>query len=359
MFQHHVSLTTAFVATVALLGARAAPSRGCALCIGFPEKTATDHILDADLVVLARPSNESPYVYARGERLKGMDPGGEINLLVDTRTRRLMSAVPRRHAVLVLSERSEGWRSLGVASDDYLAILRRIAFVGADWEGAEGAEQRWRFFLPLFGHDDPSVRQLAYLEMGRAPYPVIQQLGRLAPRDVYAPLLQDPKYLKWRSLAILLLAQSDDPNDHRIVRDSYASAKRLRMTTNLGAWAAALIEIDGETAIADIEDAYLRSQSSSVEEVDAMVNALSMHGQAAGSLVQDRVIDSYRLLLNSHPSRAPRVVADLTAWGRSDLVKELSACLERYDAFDVEERVGIHRYLRSEPTSKELAGVSD
>ncbi|MEM9656893.1 MAG: hypothetical protein AAF961_00895, partial [Planctomycetota bacterium] len=225
--------------------------------------------------------------------------------------------------------------------------------------GEDGARRRWQFFLPLFGRDDPKLQQLAYLELGRAPYDAIRKLGRLAPRNTYEPLLQDPKYLKWRSLAILLLAQSKDPVDQRRVRDAFTLATRLGMTTNLAAWTAALIELDGPAAVDSIEAAYCLNADPTSGEVAAMVEALSMHGGVAKGVLQDRIVASYRPLLKAYPRFAPRVAADLVAWKRSELVAELSTCLALGQGFDIAEKRIIRQYLHAAPAPEEATLVSD
>ena len=51
-------------------------------------------------------------------------------------------------------------------------------------------KQRIEFFLKLVGHQDSRIRELAYLELGRAPYPMVRQLGRVVPREAIEPMLQ-------------------------------------------------------------------------------------------------------------------------------------------------------------------------
>lgn len=164
---------------------------GCTLCINFPEKTDVDHLADSSCVILARPTIEDPFTFSPTETLKGSFDGNEIGLLVDSMTRRVLTAETNR-SVLLYQEFADGdWKSLGVASDQYLPMVRRIVVLSKRWSGEAGRTRRWQFFLPLFGHDDPRIRQLAYLELGRAPYPTLKRLGQVAPRNSYADMLSD------------------------------------------------------------------------------------------------------------------------------------------------------------------------
>jgi hypothetical protein len=53
---------------LAMLGGRA---EACMVCIPFPEDTATDQLLQADVVVLGRENPDQPFSYVAIEVLKG------------------------------------------------------------------------------------------------------------------------------------------------------------------------------------------------------------------------------------------------------------------------------------------------
>jgi hypothetical protein len=123
----------------------------------------------------------------------------------------------------------------------------------------------------------------------------------------------------------------------------------------LAAWAAAAIEIERDSAIESIEDEYFRRADRSLEEIQAVVKAFSMHGSLRGSGLQDRIVASYRSLLQHHPQVAPLVARDLYAWKRRELVEELSTVLREDSAYKTSEMQLIRRYLRAAGSSEELA----
>ncbi len=329
------------------------------ICIGFPNKTDADYLIESQCVVIASCDVNDPFRYAPCETLKGTFDGNDIDLLVDSVTRRVLQANPNRRVVLLQHERGGPWRHLGIASDAYESIVRRIVTVSADWQGSDGASRRLQFFMPLFGHDDPNIRQLAYLEMGRAPYPAIKQLGRIASRDDYAPMLTEFRYVEWRSLAILLLAQSDDPKDKQSILDSFYSTERVGLTSNLAAWVAAAIEVDGESAIRFIENHYFRRTDRNREELQAVMKALSMHGSQPNAELQNRIVDSYRVLLEHFPVYGPQVADDLFGWERSELTDVLSIILNSGEELDQTGKRSIGRYLHAAASREELALVRD
>lgn len=326
----------------------------CTLCIGFPEKTDVDYLLEADCIVLARQSPEDVFTFQPHETLKGRWDGVEIDLLVDSKTRRILRTNEDRCVILVQDRQGGSWRSLGIVSESYVSVARRVVLLLSDSvRKSADARQRWEFFLPLFGHRDPRIRELAYLELGRAPYSVIKQVGQAASREDWMPMLSDPMYLEWRSLAILLLAQSENPQDKQRVLDAFRSAHRFGLTTNLAAWAAGAIEVDAEATIRFIEDEYLCKASRSEKEIEAVIAALSMHGSQQDSERQDRIVAGYRLLLEYHPPFAPQVADDLYDWGRSELIEELAAIERGETEFVSAGRKSIQRYLHASASLKE------
>ena len=295
----------------------------CTICVGMPEKSDADYLLEGHCVILAREDSELPFSFAPVEVLKGEFDGREIELLVDSLTRRRLAVDESRKVILVQEQESGSWRSLGIASDDFESVVRRILLHAPAWQVDSGREKRVEFFLPLFGHDDPQIYRLAYLEMGRAPYQVIRRLGRVAPREQYAAMLGDKKYLQWRPLAILLLAQSESAEKGQSIWDSLESAQRFQLTTNLAAWATAAIEIDGDKAIEYLQEHYCRRSDRTPEELREVVKALSLQGTQDNGALRDRIIAAYRVLLENHPATAELVSRDLDAWQRSDLTNLL------------------------------------
>ncbi len=305
----------------------AAPAQllACVVCVGLPEKTATDHIIDAECVILARHHAGDRFAYAARTVLKGAHRGEPIDLLVDSVIRRAFESDEDRHVVLVRGSGDGPWRSLGLASKDYETVIRRLAVLSDSWRGEEGVRARLRFFFLLLGHEDLQVRELAYLELGRAPYSMIQRMGRAVPYECYAPMLTERRYLQWRSLAILLHAQSESPTDKRRITDAFHTAERLGITTNLAAWAAAAIEVDAESSIGFIEDSYFRRHDRTPDEIEAVLKAISMHGSEKSGVLRERIITGYGVLLEHHPGFATRVAEDMRNWGRPGRDKNSSA----------------------------------
>jgi len=294
-----------------LLSARA---QACPICVAMPTKTVADHLIESETVVLARENVEKPFTYSVVKILKGEPPTEAFGLFVDSSTRRRLKFHPGEAVVLVRRGMGQNWQRLGIADEEYQNVVERILLFADRWTREGDVQHRLEFFLSLFGHKNRSIFELAYLELGRAPYEKIKQMAKFVSRDQLLPLLEQREYIEWRPLAILLLAQKADPRDRKTIEETFQSCQEFGATTNLAAWATAYIEIHGEKAVEEIEATYLRVSERSATEIRAVLMALSVHGQSARTQLRDRIVKSYGVALRFRPATAGAIAADLTQW---------------------------------------------
>ena len=207
-----------------------------------------------------------------------------------------------------------------------LPVFREILELAPTWKDAGTA--RSDYFAKLFGHEHPVLRDLAHLELARAPYTEIRKLGRKYPRAKVLEAMSDPRYMEWWALHILLLGQSGDERDRKRIVESVRSAEQLELPLHLGAWVTAYIEIEGEPALEFVESSYLR-QSRRAEEVRQVAAALSVHGNNGRTELRDRIVAAYRLILERHPAMVATLVGDLLAWQRWEMADAVSAATDR------------------------------
>ena len=283
------------------------------VCIPFPQSTVADKLLRAEVVVLARENAKKPFSYVAVEVLKGALDDPQIDLFLDSSTRRRLAVDPDRSVVLVLSGPST-WRALGYASPRYEAVVREILSRASLWRERAGQVNRATYFMPYLTDEEGSIRELAYLEVGQASYDTIRKADRFVPADQLRAFLTDPQYLEWRALYILLLGVNANSDEKQVIRASIASCAKFDLTLNLSAWATALIEIDGEEAVDWVETMYLGAPDRDPDAVLEVVKALSVHGARERSELRRRIAESYGVLIEAHPSLAGWVARDLTAW---------------------------------------------
>ncbi len=288
--------------------------------------SAADHLLSAESVVLAREDPDRPFHFSPTEVLKG-DPGDEpIELFLDSGTRRTLSKDTEKTVVLAMTTAEDGvvhWQRIGLADEAFEPIVRHTLASEEVWMASP--ELRVDYFDEWLGNPDPQLRNLAHLEIARAPYSRILECRDVLSREEIHEFLGNVRYIDWHHLYILLLAAKGNPEDHQKIRQAFYSNARLGMAKTQEAWAAAYIEIAGDEAIAAIEEHYFRHSNRSPEELTNVLQALSVHGTSGHVYLRDRILTSYALLLNQYPERAVDLIKDLQAWKRSELTAEIAA----------------------------------
>ncbi len=318
----------------------------CPVCFLLPQKTAADLLIQSPVVVLARENPERPFSYLAIERLKGQMPTKEFGLFVDSGTRHGLTANPEYAVVLVRRNNDEPWQSLGIADNQYQEVVKRILAHSEQWSADGGSSDRYRFFLPLLGSKNHAIFELAYLELGRAPYRTIKKMAKaVSPNDVHR-VLHRPEYFEWRSLAILLLAQNPSEQDRKLIESSFNSCHKFSLTTNLAAWTTAYVELKGTEGLNEIEEKYFRDSNRGIAEIRSVLIALSVHGRQGPIQVRDRIVESYGIALQNHPRVAGPIVNDLVEWNQRAHRERILQIMENSNfAFDEVETGIIKSYL--------------
>jgi hypothetical protein len=280
----------------------------------MPQTTAADLLIESDVVVFAREDPGKPFSYQAVEVLKGALDSTAIDLFVNSSTRRRLEVNKTLVVVLARDSRDQSWRTVGIADGTYQQVVRRILAVSQDWIGPNGAERRCEFFLTLLGHKNRALFELAYLELGRAPYRTIKRAGRNVSREDLLPLLQRREYIEWRPLAILMLSQSANAQDRESIDEHFANCCEFSLTTDLAAWATAYIELNGATAIKRIDREYFANPGRSDKEVRAVVAALSLHGQDGHTHLRDQIVRSYEMAIRNHSVTSEQIAKELAKW---------------------------------------------
>jgi hypothetical protein len=141
--------------------------------------------------------------------------------------------------------------------------------------------------------------------------------------------------------------------------DSFRSAERFRLATNLAAWAAASIEIEGSQAISLVEDRYFGMPNRSDGELREVLKALSLHGSEGRVELRDRIVAAYGKLLAVHPKMSGYVAADLLAWDRSEWTDELAQIEAGKAHLDGPAVRAIRQYLRRAAATNHSTSLHD
>ena len=282
----------------------------CIFCLSMPQTTAADILIHSEVVVFAREDPDKPFSYQAVEVLKGTLDSTAIDLLVNSSIRRRLKVDKAMVVVLARDKNDQSWRSVGIADEFYQQVVRRILAVAHVWTGPSGAEKRSKFFLEFFGHENRALSELAYLELGRAPYRTIKRFGQFVPREDLMPFLKRKEYIQWRSLAILLLSQSTDAQDRMSIEEHFTDCCEYSLTTDLAAWASAFIELNGASAIERIEREYFAKTDRSDKEVCEIVIALSLHRQYGNPQLRDQIVSSFEVAIRNYPEVVKLIARD-------------------------------------------------
>ena len=319
--------------------------QACQICIPLPRATLVDRLLESDAVVMAREDSNRPFHYAAVEVLKG-EPGQEpIDTFINSQARSVLSADPKYTMILGWDRKDRIWSPLGITRDgQFEAVVRRI-LEHDTWVPRESSNPaRIKEFATLLGHSDRRLHELAYLEVGRAPYSLIKEVSPLVSMESMRIMLNNFQYAQWHSLAILVLGQSDSEIDRDLVYAQLDMSQQFGVSQNLAAWATALIEMDGVEGIRHIEQLYLGSSKPLPEQLEQIILALSTQGKADAKL-RDRIADVYRRVMRSNPESAPRFVMDLIAWQRWGFIDEYRELKRDIDPDDALANYAVNLYL--------------
>lgn len=340
-----------------------APSAfACQICVPIPTQSAADQMIAAETVVLARENPDKPFSLLATETLKGNLTNPAIDLFLDTQSRRLLSLYPDRHIICIhdSADPDQAWRRIGITNSDVDPLLRDIIRLSPKWQNDPAA--RLAFFSPMLGHADPFISTISHLEIGNAPYASIRSLGTTLPREKIHAFLDNFRMAEWHALYILILAQSDHPDDQSRIRSSVESAARFSTTLQLPAWATAFIEINKEEALDFFDQQYLSNPDRSDEEIRSILAALSVHGTNGHTHLRDTIVRHYQPLADSRPQLLPTLVNDLTKWQRWDLTHEVETVLStQADTLDLSTTLELRNYLRlaHESRSRDTAPKPD
>jgi hypothetical protein len=333
----------------------------CQICVPFPQTTLADSLIESESVVMVREDNDRPYIFRPIEVLKGAIESHDIEAFVDSVSRRKLEQNPEDVAVLVRNGPEEAWSYRNYANSDTQEFIRAIIEQSARWNGSRGDDRRIAFFTEYLTDESSLIREQAYLEVGRAPYSVIKTIAGAIPREQILGFLANWRLVEWHNLFILMLGQSRIPSDHDLIRNKFETNARYGLRTNLSAWTTAYIETNPETGIEDIEALYLAKRDRTREELEEVHRSLSVLGSEGGAVAKPRVaqrrrriVESYAILLEHHPTMAGKVARDLTNWRSQALVEQLSSIMKGETMLDPDSKMAVSYYLSMAPRFRSI-----
>ena len=301
------------------------------ICVPLPKTTHADLLLEHDSVILAREKAGEPYSFYAVEVLQGRPGPQDIEVFIPSNTLRRLRTSSEDAVVLMRRNADTEWQYMAYADPEYQQFIRAILSNSGRWNGVRDRSGRIAFFAGYLTRDHRSIREQAYLEVGRAPYAAIKAIAGSVPREQIREFLTNWQLIKWHGLYILMLGQSRHAADRDLIYKQVQNAARFGFTINLAAWVTAFIEARPDTGIEEIEALYFKTGSRTRDELEEVLKGLSVLGSEAAMTAdpgianrQRRIVESYAVLLDHYPMMAGWVARDLTSWQLRALVDRLS-----------------------------------
>jgi hypothetical protein len=341
----------------------AAAAAGCPLCYeAARQMLTTGQRLDmADRSVLAVPlagTNQFRIV----EVVKGKAAVGDI--IADPVTGIDAATAPGCDpCLLVRDPLAPQWTSLGAIRAEYADWLRQLAatvFIKGDRPRATwpskmpmasvlsyaGWRQRIALVLPYLENSEPLVAKIAWGELARAPYAVMDIAKSRVDAAAVESWLDDPKLASRHAAYTLLLGFVGGPANAARLERQLEAAWNSHSTTNLAAMIGADLELRGPSRLDWVEAMYFADRNRTMPEIEAALLALNVHGNANRTVSRERVIQAYRIFIREHPPMAGFVAPQLADWDYWDVTTEYTALLKSNAIKDPASEFAVVNYLQ-------------
>jgi hypothetical protein len=331
----------------ALLLCASSVATACPLCLGAFRSPVAQQLVDLPHEVLAQPSADG-----RGYRvvalIKGEQPAGgiipaeaiQLDIIVDASSMLL----------LVRDEAWSMWVGLGAVTVEHASWLRQIA---AGKRPADMNADEWRarvaLMIPYLEHREPLVAEIAYGELAAAPYAALLAEKPHLAAPTIRRWLADPQLAARQPMYLLLLGIAGDASDATALELRLEALWMARDATNLASMIAADLQLRGPSRMAWVDAKYMGDRLRSTRELEGALLALSVLGNADGTIPRERVIQSYGLFMQEHKELAGFVAWDLAAWQYWGAVPLYMALIKSNVRQNFASRVAISDYLGKSP----------
>ncbi|MEM8730588.1 MAG: hypothetical protein AAGF79_11780 [Pseudomonadota bacterium] len=290
----------------ALLAAGAGSARACAFHTYAPAPTVIDRIVAARDLVLARPNTRNPFLYEVTDVLRGSAQ--------DALPMRIDTGAPFDPSTSVLFARvpDDDWREVAVID----AALRPVLEQAQTW-GEDDKEARFEVFAALLDHPDPALRTLALQEVDKVPYALLQSLdGQVPDAGLLAQNLWTRSGYATQPIRVLLLGLDGSDIARAEIMGYLGEVSDDPQIGYLGAFATALVELDGVDGVAWLERRFFSRPDQPLGPVEQVVEAMAIHAGLGSEALRARIGAAFDMLLNSQPAAAAGIARQFSS--RSD-----------------------------------------
>lgn len=260
-------------------------ARACPICLGMVPQTPTlaEDVLAARDVVLAKAD--------------GADGGLVVTSVIKGDSvlagQRATMAEAKSGGLFILTRRDDaaGWKLQGASALYFATFLPAIVALRSE---APVTDAEWVARLdtmrPFLGHADPRIARSAWTIWAGAPYRIVKDQAAQFPRAQLHEWLASPAMAGQRSLWIVLLGLQSNGADTTWLDAQAEAAWKAGDDKHLAALLTAIVARRGATGVDFIEQRYIRDRGRTLEEVQAALSALGLHGREGAVEMRQRVL---------------------------------------------------------------------
>ena len=236
-------------------------ARACAFHGYTPNPTLIDVLLATEQVVIARTAPSQPSRYTPVETLSGPDVS-TIPIKVTPTTRALLADRPAATVLLARDGSYGPWLEIAILDDRYRDFVSKVLRQQSQTLLA-GGKKRLRLFTALINDPNPDIRRLALQELDRASYGDLKSIRLPKIQSLKQDLNSGDRELM--PIRILLAGLSRDRSYSRFLSTQLDTAIRQDVPY-MGAYATAIIELEGPKAVTDILERHLKAEGLSAQK---------------------------------------------------------------------------------------------
>jgi len=310
------------------------------VCITLPDASLADHLISAEVIVLAGPAHDNPFRFTPRKLIKGTPEDlsrlPEIPFLVDSTTRAAFRRDPGQSILFTYGTTnkdaagrsiSRSWKRVFSLTPDREKFLADLEDAAKHWPDGSGTPpERVAFFAEILSSNDPVLRDTALIELDRAPYPLVQALRPDVPTDQLRQEFRNINRISFVPVSIRLLGlKTHDTEAAELVRSRYPQALRTG-SSYIYDWALAGLEVDGSVAVETI-DAALQIAGRNLKDRQSLIRALADAGTASPNL-RDPIVSVFSRALIDDNALALNIAIAASEWHETRLDHQLQTVLD-------------------------------
>lgn len=251
-------------------------AKACAFHGYTPNPTLIDVLLTTEQVVIARPASPGSNRYKLVETLAGPEVSN-IPITVDPATRALLDGKPSSTVLLARDGSYGPWLEIAILDDRYRKFVTGVLQQQSELR-LGGDKKRLRLFATLVNDQNPDIRRLALRELDRAPYGDLKRLRLPRIHNLRQDLEAGDRDLM--PIRVLLAGLSQDRSFTGFLSAKLDAAIQDEVPY-MGAYATAMIELEGRTAVQDILERHLKAEGQSTATREKLLQALAIQYKTA------------------------------------------------------------------------------